>query len=120
MQRELEASKKSFDTNLEARYQLCNLMVGKSYNCSESADESRYTSKVVVRGVVICVVGVGVGGIAAAGVVEDTSEATIREVVECTTGVAVGGMAVAGVVEDEVESDEGELNCNDDIPAGGG
>ena len=67
LQREVEASREGFEKKLESRYQLCNLIVGKSYNRSESADESRCASEVALRGVVGCETEVTVGGFDTAG-----------------------------------------------------
>ena len=61
MKRDVEASKEDYEKNLEARHQLCSLIVGKSSNHSESADESRCASEVAVRGVVGCEAEVTVG-----------------------------------------------------------
>ena len=97
LKRDVEASKEGFEKNLEARRQLCNLIVGKSYNHSESTDESRCASEV-----------------------------SVREVVGCEAKVAVGGFTtVGGWVEDEVELDKGEFKCEeeddgDDVHVGEG
>ena len=66
LKREVEASREDFEKKLEARYQLCNLIMGKSSNCSDSTDESRCVSKVAVREVVGCEKEVEVGGFATA------------------------------------------------------